>query len=179
MAQTTPSISDSSSIASHSRDLEQGSQTLAPAVPLQWPAKLRLPDPVAYPTPLMTGPRGDRPVLHRLNMDSSRHTPLPRLPIAPRSAVRQSPESSSPLLRSPSPRTHRQRAIADQIEMLRIQMLELEREDGRDYITMNEMCEKMAWLRKQQEGPWALGLTEVTPLGYDRYMTVLDDRSKL
>jgi hypothetical protein len=50
-------------------------------------------------------------------------------------------------------------------------MLELEREGGKDGISMSEMSEKMAWLRGQQEGPWALGLTEVTPLGYDRYMT--------
>ena len=77
----------------------------------------------------------------------------------------------SPIPRSPSPRTHRQRAIADQIEMVRIQMLEVEREGVKDHIGMNEMSEKMAWLRGQQEGPWALGLTEVTPLGYDRYMT--------
>lgn len=80
----------------------------------------------------------------------------------------------SPIPRSPSPRTHRQRAIADQIEMLRIQMLQFERvaeKDDDGATAMHEMAKKMAWLREQQEGSWALGLTEVTPLGFDRYMT--------
>jgi hypothetical protein len=45
-----------------------------------------------------------------------------------------------------------------------------DKENG-DATTMREMSKKMAWLREQQEGSWALGLTEVTPLGYDRYMT--------
>jgi len=54
-------------------------------------------------------------------------------------------------------------------------MLESERsgeKDGGDGTTpMYDMCKKMAWLREQQEGSWALGLTDVAPLGYDRYMT--------
>jgi hypothetical protein len=50
-------------------------------------------------------------------------------------------------------------------------MLEVEREGVKDHIGMSEMTEKLSWLREQQEGSWALGLTEVTPLGYDRYMT--------
>jgi hypothetical protein len=54
--------------------------------------------------------------------------------------------------------------------MLRIQMLELERK-GNDYIGMAEMAEKLAWFREQQEGEWALGLTEETPVGYHRFMT--------
>jgi hypothetical protein len=49
-------------------------------------------------------------------------------------------------------------------------MLEVERDDVKDHIGMSEMSDKMAWLREQQEGSWALGLTEVTPQGYDRYM---------
>lgn len=46
-------------------------------------------------------------------------------------------------------------------------MLEIElggKDDGAES-AMDEMCKRMAWLREQQEGPWALGLTEVTPLG--------------
>jgi len=53
-------------------------------------------------------------------------------------------------------------------------MLEFEQTGGKDGgadLVMDEMCKKMAWLREQQEGPWALGLTEVTPLGYDHYIT--------
>jgi hypothetical protein len=50
-------------------------------------------------------------------------------------------------------------------------MLEAERDGVKDLIGLNEMSEKMAWLREQQEGPWALGLTEAAPVGYDRYMT--------
>ena len=51
-------------------------------------------------------------------------------------------------------------------------MLQCERNSEKDGVpSMFEMAEKMAWLREQQEGAWALGLTEVTPLGYDRYMT--------
>jgi len=50
-------------------------------------------------------------------------------------------------------------------------MLEMEQEDVKDHIGMSEMTEKMAWLRDQQEGSWALGLTEVAPHGYDRYMS--------
>ena len=180
-----PSSSLSASTASHSQDLEQGPVPVVP--PVQVPSQdpdPRLPDPVVYPT-RMTGLRAHRPSLHRLELDSSYHTSPPRPPIGPRmpiiphsltpgSTLPQSGRAMSPALRSsiprsPSPRTHRQRAIADQIETLRIEMLEIERKG--DYIGMSEMAEKMAWLREQQEGSWALGLTEETPVGYHRYMT--------
>ena len=181
--QPPPSASSIYSASSHSEDLEQGLHTLPPVVPsTQLPtpdAKPRIPDPVLYPT-RVAGLLERRPTLRRLDLDPSY---LPRSPIGPRpplvhpaaltpsSAVLRSARPMSPIPRSPSPRTHRQRAIADQIEILRIQMLEVEREGVKDHIGMSEMSDKMAWLREQQEGSWALGLTEVTPLGYDRYMT--------
>lgn len=179
--------------APHSQDLEQGVTDSAPVVlPISRPTRdpeLGRSEPIVHPTSLVAGPRGPRPSLRRLEL----HSPRPRLPTLPatprtpssyRPSLPRSPGVTpsriaispgpirSPIPRSPSPRTHRQRAIADQIEMLRIQMLQYERagrNDGSD--AMNEMTKKMAWLREQQEGSWALGLTEVTPLGYDRYMT--------
>ena len=50
-------------------------------------------------------------------------------------------------------------------------MLEVEREGVEDHIGpgMSEMSEKLSW--EQQEGSWALSLTDVTPLGNDRYVT--------
>ncbi|KAF8799185.1 hypothetical protein BYT27DRAFT_6873119 [Phlegmacium glaucopus] len=188
MARTPPTILHSSSIASHSEDPERGLHTLAPAVPsMQQPnqdSKLTSPDPVVYPTspPPVARLRGHRPVLHRLELGPY-NAPLPRGPLGPRSPLRQSPGSRSPLRQSPesqspsrqsprsrspllpSPRTDRQRAIADEIQVLQIQMLESELKGG------IAMYQKLAWLREQQEGPWALGSTEVIPRGYDRYMT--------
>ena len=123
-----------------------------------------------------------RQTIRKLDLDSSH---LPRSPMGPRppivhpacltpsSTILRSARPMSPIPRSPSPRTHRQRAIADQIEILRLQMLEAEREGVKDHIGMSEMSDKLSWLREQQEGSWALGLTDVTPLGYDRYMTWL------
>lgn len=166
------------STSTHPEDLEQG--LVVPFTQLPTPdAKPRIPDPVVYPT-RVAGLLERRPTLRRLDLDSSY---LPRSPMGPRppithpavltpsSTLYRSARPMSPIPRSPSPRTHRQRAIADQIEILRIQMLEAERDGVKDHIGMSEMSEKMAWLREQQEGSWALGLTEVTPLGYDRYMT--------
>lgn len=185
MAQSSPASLVSASIDLHPRDLEQGLHNQGPS---QEPNK-RLPNLVIRPTAQIAGPRGRRPVLRTLELDPSPHTPLPRAPAGPRTPyIHQSPlvprsalprsaramspaRVRSPIPRSPSPRTHRQRAIADQIEILRIQMLEFEREGGNDNTTMNEMSDKMAWLRGQQEGEWALGLTEEAPVGYDRYMT--------
>lgn len=171
------------SASTHQEDLEQGLYTLPPVAPTTQlttiDAKPRIPDPVVYPT-RVAGLLERRPTLRRLDLDPSY---LPRSPMGPRppivhpaaltpsSTLLRSARPMSPIPRSPSPRTHRQRAIADQIEILRIQMLEAEREGVKDHIGMSEMSEKMAWLREQQEGSWALGLTEVTPLGYDRYMT--------
>jgi len=170
----------------HPEDLEQGVHTQASVIlstklPPPVPPKPRIPDPVVYPS-RMVGPRESRPTLRKLDLDPSSlsRSPMgPRPPLSrqvvltPSSSLRRSARPMSPIPRSPSPRTHRQRAIADQIEMLRIQMLEIERESTKDHIGMSEMSEKMAWLREQQEGSWALGLTEVTPLGYERYMTSL------
>ena len=177
--------SSSSSIYSTSsfpEDPEQGLHTLPPVPSEQLPApdpKPRLPDPVVYPT-RVAGLMERRPTLRKLELDSSH---LPRSPMGPRppivhpacltpsTTILRSARPMSPIPRSPSPRTHRQRAIADQIEILRLQMLEIEREGVKDHIGMSEMSEKLSWLREQQEGSWALGLTDVTPLGYDRYMT--------
>jgi len=177
--------SSSSSIYSTSTlpdDPEQAFRTLPPVPSAQLPTldpKPRIPDPVLYPT-RPAGPMERRPTIRKLDLDSSY---LPRSPMGPRppivhpasltpsSTILRSARPMSPIPRSPSPRTHRQRAIADQIEILRIQMLQVEREGVKDHIGMSEMSDKLSWLREQQEGPWALGLTEVTPLGYDRYMT--------
>jgi len=181
-APTSSSSSNSACPNPHPEDLEQGVHTLASYIPstkLPPPdPKPRIPDPVVYPS-RMVGPQERRPTLRRLDLDplSLSRSPMgPRPPLSrqvvltPCSSLRQSARPMSPIPRSPSPRTHRQRAIADQIEMLRIQMLEVERESTKDHIGLSEMSENMAWLREQQEGSWALGLTEVTPLGYERYM---------
>ena len=177
LATTFPTISDSTSINPLTKKLI----LLEPPVPsTQMPTpdpEPRIPDPVIYPS-RMIGPVERRPTIRQLNFNPSS---LPRSPMGPRPikihaatltpTLRQSIRPMSPIPRSPSFRTHRQRAIADQIEILRIQMLEAERDTGvKDLIGMNEMSEKLAWLREQQEGPWALGLTEVAPVGYDRYM---------
>jgi hypothetical protein len=182
--QPTASSSQSSiySSSTFQEDPEQGRHTLPPVFSAQLPtpdAKPRIPDPVIYST-RVAGLLERRPTLRRLDLDPSY---LPRSPMGPRppiihpasltpsSTILRSARPMSPIPRSPSPRTHRQRAIADQIEILRIQMLEADRDAVKDHIGFSEMSEKMAWLREQQEGPWALGLTEVTPLGYNRYMT--------
>ena len=162
-------------------DLEQGNNSLPPSVvpstrPPSPDTKPRIPDPVVYPT-RVAGLLERRPSIRRLDLDPYRSPMGPRPPLihpaslTPSSALYRSARPMSPIPRSPSPRTHRQRAIADQIEILRIQMLEIEREGVKDHIGMSEMAEKMAWLREQQEGSWALGLTEVMPHGYDRYMS--------
>jgi len=163
-------------------DSEKGFPSLLPIPFTQLPspdAKPRIPDPVVYPT-RVAGLLERRPTLRRLDLDPSH---LPRSPMGPRPPIvhpasltpssiqRRSARPMSPIPRSPSPRTHRQRVIADRIEMLRIQMLRLEQEDVKDYIGMSEMSEKITWLREHQEGSWALGLTDVTPLGYDRVMS--------
>jgi len=177
--------SSSSSIYSTStfpEDPEQGLRALQPVPSAQLStldSKPRLPDPVLYPT-RVAGLMERRPTIRKLDLDSSH---LPRSPMGPRppiihpasltpsTTILRSGRPMSPIPRSPSPRTHRQRAIADQIEILRLQMLEVERDGVKDHIGMSEMSDKLSWLREQQEGSWALGLTDVTPLGYDRYMT--------
>ena len=168
-------------------ELEQGLRNLPPDVPptvLPTPdPKPRIPDPVLYPT-RAAGLLERRPSLRRLDLDPLHRSPMgprpplvhppaltPKSALTPISTLHRSPRPRSPIPCSPSTRTHRQRAIADQIEILRVQMLEIEREGVKDHIGMSEMSDKMAWLREQQEGSWALGLTEVTPLGYDRYMS--------
>jgi hypothetical protein len=169
------------SVSTFPEDLEQGTNSLPPpVVPSRPPtpdAKPRIPDPVVYPT-RVAGLLERRPTIRRLDLDPSYRSHMgPRPPLihpaslTPSSTLLRSARPMSPIPRSPSPRTHRQRAIADQIEILRIQMLEIEREGVKDHIGMSEMTEKMAWLREQQEGSWALGLTEVTPHDYDRYMS--------
>ena len=178
------SLSSIYSTSTLPEDPEQGLRTLPPAPSTELPTptpdpKPRLPDPVLYPT-RVAGVMERRPTIRKLDLDSSH---LPRSPMGPRppivhpacltpsSTILRSARPMSPIPRSPSPRTHRQRAIADQIEILRLQMLEAEREGVKDHIGMSEMSDKLSWLREQQEGSWALGLTDVTPLGYDRYMT--------
>ena len=47
--------------------------------------------------------------------------------------------------------------------MLQIQMLVFERAGEKKAGTMDEMSEKMAWLREQQEGSWALGARSTCP----------------
>jgi hypothetical protein len=171
------------SASTHPEDLEQGPHALPTVVPfIQRPipdARPRIPDPVVYPT-RVAGLLERRPTLRRLELDPSTllRSPMgPRPPLThpavltPSSTILRSGRMMSPIPRSPSPRTHRQRAIADQIEIVRVQMLEAERDGVKDHIGMSEMSEKMTWLREQQEGSWALGLTEVTPPGYNRYMT--------
>jgi hypothetical protein len=146
MVQQPTVQSSSSSIYSAStlpEDPEQGLRTLPPVPSTQ----------------LSRLPMGSRsPIIHSASL-------------TPSSTLFRSARPMSPIPRSPSPRTHRQRAIADQIKILRLQMLEVEREGVKDHIGMSEMSDKLSWLREQQEGSWALGLTDVTPLGYDHYMT--------
>lgn len=189
----SPSIASSASIAPHSQDLEQGSYPLEQTVtsiqqssqeaePSQDPEP-PLPDPIVPTTPPTASPRGYRPFMRSLQLHSSYQKPLPKAPIGvrepltPRSSsfrstvIAMPPVSSVARPCSPSSRTYRQRLMADQIETLRNQMLEIEREGGNDNTAMEEMCEKMAWLREHQEGPWTLGTTEVKPPAYDHYMT--------
>jgi len=188
--QTQPSTAPTSSaesIVPCSQDLEQGIPDPTPVIPPMHKSnqdpEVGSPSPIRHPTLVVVGPRGrgPRPTLRKFELNP--HRTLPPLPISPRSPAIVSSRAvispgliRSPMPRSPSPRTHRQRAISDQIELLRIQMLQYERTGGKDNngdggARMDEMSKKMAWLRDQQEGSWALGLTEVTPLGYDRYMT--------
>jgi hypothetical protein len=149
------------SIAPHSQDLEEGSPDPSHAVsPMHGSSRdheRSSPDSVFYQTP--PGPRGPRP-----------RAALPRSPLVPTGIP--SKATSSGL--SSKTRTHRQRAISDQLEMLRLQMLELE-QAGRNHgdPEMDEMRKKKNWLKEQLEGPWALGLTEVTAPDHDRYMSTL------
>ena len=148
-AKISPRFSLSVNTAPHSNGPEQG---LAPApVPsVQLPSQSPEPHPVFYAN-ILTGPRGSRrPALLKLEWDFS-HYPQP--PIGPRLLNQLSLpgflyinqlESISPALRSPSPCTHRQRGIADQTEMLRIQILVFGRVGGKEGVMMDLMSEKTA-----------------------------------
>jgi len=84
-----------------------------------------------------------------------------------------SPNGSAPLNKPrplpipPSPLTDRQQAIANRIEELRDRMTELERNAGpTQHIILDDMQKQMSWLQDQIGSAWAMGLTDVTPLGF-------------
>lgn len=152
------------SIAPHSQDLEEGSPAPAhgpcPMHGSSRDSERSSPDSVVSQIP-PTGPRGPRP-----------RAALPRSPLVPKVIPSRARSSGlgSKTLRSHC--THRQRAIADQLEALQLQMSKLEQAGGNHGDSeMDEMRHKKVWLEEQLEGPWASGLTEVTPPGHDRYMS--------
>jgi len=78
----------------------------------------------------------------------------------------RSPNKPTPL------RTQRQKKILDRISMLQTQMEEFEgKRDSPSQNRLQDMTREMMWLRDQENGSWAMGLTDVLPPGHTRYMT--------
>lgn len=72
-----------------------------------------------------------------------------------------------PLPLPPGSLTDRQDAIKKQMELLRNEMMELERNSGpTQHIMLDDMQKQVTWLQDQMRSPWAMGLTDVTPLGF-------------
>lgn len=72
-----------------------------------------------------------------------------------------------PLPLPPAPLTQRQEAVVKQMEELRDQMMELEHNAGpTQHIILDDLQKQMRWLEGQVGSAWAMGLTDVTPLGF-------------
>jgi len=72
-----------------------------------------------------------------------------------------------PLPLPPGSLTDRQDAITKQMELLKNEMMELERNAGpTQHIMLDDMQKQVTWLQDQMRSPWAMGLTDVTPLGF-------------
>jgi len=72
-----------------------------------------------------------------------------------------------PLPLPPAPLTERQGAVVKRMEEVRDQMMELERNAGpTQHIMLDDMQKQMRWLEGQVGSEWAMGLTDVTPLGF-------------
>jgi hypothetical protein len=118
-----------------------------------------LPSASAIPRPLGSGhivpsPKGPRPSTRPSTIKRTQHTVITSRP--PPSPV--------------APRTRRQKQIAERITMLRGQMTEMQQRPDSAHI-LEEMQREMVWLRDNEQGPWAMGLTDVLPPGHSRYMT--------
>lgn len=75
--------------------------------------------------------------------------------------------SSRPLPLPPIPQTDRQEAISKRIERTRNQIMELERNAGpTQHIMLDDLRKQLSWLQDQLRSAWAMGLTDVTPLGF-------------
>jgi hypothetical protein len=67
----------------------------------------------------------------------------------------------------PRPLNPRQEEIAEQIENVKGQITKLEQDPGpTQHIMLDDMQKQMSWLRSQIESAWAMGLTDVAPLGF-------------
>ncbi|PPQ71062.1 hypothetical protein CVT26_011464 [Gymnopilus dilepis] len=145
-----------------------------------------------HPTRLGSGhivpsPKGPRPSLKVKKTEQHTVTVTPPLRSAPIVATAPSaptkPDSAAAAASVSSrtaKRTRRQKQIGDRIAMLSSQMaavkslFDREEEEGRraeHRRVLEEMQREMVWLRDQEEGAWALGLTDVSPPGWARYMT--------
>lgn len=77
------------------------------------------------------------------------------------------PRLIKPLPVPPEPLKTRQEDIAERMEEVRNQIMKLERNPGpTQRIQLDDMQKQMSWLQSQMGSPWAMGLTDVTPLGF-------------
>lgn len=90
------------------------------------------------PIVMIASPSGPRPLLKPL------YRPLPPLPM---------------------PLKARQEEIVEQMEQVKKQMIELEKNPGpTQHIMMDDMQKQMTWLQSQIGSAWAMGLTDVKPV---------------
>ena len=67
----------------------------------------------------------------------------------------------------PWPLNPRQEEIVEQMEKVKGQITKLEQNPGpTQHIMLDDMQKQMSWLRSQIKSAWAMGLTDVTPLGF-------------
>jgi len=93
------------------------------------------------PVVMIASPSGPRPLIKPI------YRPLPTLP-----------GSLNP----------RQEKIAEQIEQVRVRIMEVEQNAGpTEHIILDDMQKQMSWLQSQLGSAWAIGLTDAKPPGVD------------
>ncbi|KAH6907913.1 hypothetical protein BKA70DRAFT_347693 [Coprinopsis sp. MPI-PUGE-AT-0042] len=69
------------------------------------------------------------------------------------------------------PRTERQQQLASRLTQVKEQIRVLKRNSGGLDMVMEDLSKQVKWLEEHSESEWALGLTDVPPTGFARYMT--------
>lgn len=69
------------------------------------------------------------------------------------------------------PRTERQEQLSARLTQVKEQIRVLKRNSGGLDMVMEDLSRQVKWLEEHSESEWALGLTDVPPAGFARYMT--------